>query len=160
MRTTEQTNLRTLTETEIRGIYRDQIDGDEWTFSDEREHMENLLCQRINFLLLVYSLIVTGLATAQNDHLFLYILISGLIVLALMSMGLWRACSKFLVICDICYRIKNHPIYIVNRENNARGFLFRGFGVNHLLGYCLPFICTASLVFVLVGYFCFGIRSR
>ena len=67
-----------------------------------------------------------------------------------MGLSLWRACSKLLVMLAICYRIENHPVEFVDRETAARGALFRGVRVNHMLGYWIPAICTLTLVGALV----------
>jgi hypothetical protein len=100
--------------------------------------MEDLFCQRLNFLIVVYSLIVAGLATTTDRHLFFGILCAGILITLLMGLNLWRACSKLLVMLAICYRIENHPIDLVDRETKARGAIFHGVRVNHMLGCWTP----------------------
>jgi len=156
MHESDPKNVEHLTATKINEIYQKQkIDG-QWTFSDEREHMDNLLCQRINFLLLAYALIVTGLATVQERKLFCFILISGLVLLVLMSWGIWRATAKFLIVVQLCYRIHNHPVYWVDQVNTHKsgkkesGHSVGRSTVYHKLGYWLPVVCILSLVLLLI----------
>jgi hypothetical protein len=146
----KKTNLNTLTPEEITRIYHEQCKENRWSFSDERKHMENLFCQRLNFLLVIYSLVIAGLVTTSDRHLFIGILSAGTAITFLMSLSLWRACSKLLVMFAICYRIKNHPIDLVDCETATRHTLFRGFRVNHMLGYWIPAICTLTLVVALI----------
>jgi hypothetical protein len=151
-----KTNLRTLTPSDINRIYQAQLENGEWDFSDEREHMENLFCQRLNFLLVTYALIVAGLAETNSRSLFVGILISGTVIMLFMSLSIWRVCSKLLLMLAICYRIDHHPMEYVDRENQARSALFRAMPVNHVLGYWIPAACTLSLVGGLVCFY-FGI---
>ena len=146
----KKTNLSTLTPEEITRLYHEQCKEGRWSFSDEREHMEDLFCQRLNFLLVVYSLIVAGLVATSDRYLFIGILCAGILITLLMGLSLWRACSKLLVMLAICYRIENHPVGFVDCETSARGALFRGVRVNHMLGYWIPAICTLSLAGALV----------
>ena len=145
-----KTNLSTLTPAEITRIYHEQCKEQRWSFSNEREHMENLFCQRLNFLLIVYSLIVAGLVATNARSLFIGILLAGTAITFLMGLSLWRACSKLLVMFAICYRIENHPIELVDRETATRSMLYQGFRVNHMLGYWIPAFCTLTLVAALV----------
>jgi hypothetical protein len=143
------TNLKTLTPDEITDAYKTQVAEGAWTFSDEREFGENLFCQRFNFLLVAYSLIITACASTEKMELLKLTLIVGFILCFLTTLAIWRAYAKLIVILNICYRIADHPLVLVDRENKKWSRWHRGVPVNHYLGLWIPIGCTISLAVAL-----------
>lgn len=146
MKPATQHPLLTLSEDEVKAAYDAQCSKGAWTFSDERQFAENLFCQRFNFLLVVYSLIIAGAASTSSALLFKIILSVGLVVTVLTSCTVWRSYAKVIVTLQILYRIAEHPISVVHRENQARHVLQRSFAVNLVLGVLIPLFCSASLL--------------
>jgi hypothetical protein len=65
-----------------------------WDLSQERALIENLLCQRFNFLLVFYSLIVAGAFTTSSQRNFNIVLTVGAIISSLFALPIARAQHK------------------------------------------------------------------
>ena len=65
-----------------------------WDLSQERAFIENLLCQRFNFLLVFYSLVVAGAFTANSQRNFNIVLTIGAIVSSMFALPIARAHHK------------------------------------------------------------------
>ena len=141
--------LTHLSDEEILTAYNTQCTEGQWNFSDEREFVENLFCQRVNFLLVAYSVVIAGAVAATTHLLFNIILAAGFVITAITGATVWRAYVKLIVMLRICYRIPTHPMPIVDSEVSTWPFMRKGFPVNELLGIVLPLICSGSL---LIGF--------
>ena len=73
---------------------------EDWNMSDEREFMENLLCQRFNFFLILFSLFLTAAFTAQNKITTGLVLAVGSFVCLLVWLTIYRAHWKHHWIMD------------------------------------------------------------
>lgn len=137
-------NLKKYSVEELQVALKYQRDNQSWTFFDEREFMENLMCQRFNFLLVFYSIFVAAAASTTSQRLLVAVLITGAIVTAAVWGMIWRAFVKFDIAITICYRLEHSAVSIIDQEARLRhDKLFR---VNPLIAKWIPFICLLSLV--------------
>ena len=138
--------LKTLDRDSLLSAYKKQNELYGWNISQEREFMENLFCQRFNFLLVLFSLFIAAAASAGNQSMLKAILALGALITVLTSLATWRAFEKMDIIFVMLYRLDDHPITIVDREHAARPFWRRAVRVNPLLGRWIPLICSLSLI--------------
>ncbi|MFH0920737.1 MAG: hypothetical protein V1913_10280 [Fibrobacterota bacterium] len=127
----------------------------DWNFSHEREFVENLFCQRFNFLLVIYSLFITAAASTESQTTLIIILFLGAFLSFLVSLTIWRIYAKLIVNLRIIHRLPKHPFEFIQKETDALGW--RGlFQVNFIIGKIVPIFCTISLAlgFILA---CLGI---
>jgi hypothetical protein len=122
---------------------------DGWDMSQEREFLENLLCQRFNFFLVVFGGVVAGVVGTHDEKSWLIVLWSGAIVLWLMTRTLWRAQYKLnLIFDDLKATDPEHPAVRIDRKAG-------GFSARNLIGYWIPIGCslvtTAAIVLVYLG---------
>ena len=116
----------------------------DWDFNKEREFVENLFCQRFNFLLVIYSLFITAGASTHKQANLTIILFLGTVLTLLVSMSIWRVYVKLIVNLRILHQMPKHSFEFIREEVNALGI--RGmFGVNSIIGLWVPLFCTASL---------------
>lgn len=106
MNMTNKHQLNTITTEQVREAYNKQIKNQEWNFFDERKHVEDLLCQRFNFLILAFSLFITAFSTINGETNKLIILIIGFIVILLISLTIIRAYYKLDVNLKILYKLQ------------------------------------------------------
>lgn len=88
-----------------------------WSFYEERIHMETVFSQRVNFLLLLFPVLVAAFCTAgKSSPERLIISIAGFVTLLLFYIPLKRTFFKLDIILKISYKIKmgdsidNNPI--------------------------------------------------
>ena len=115
-----------------------------WDFNSERELMENLFCQRFNFLLVIYSLFVTAAATTTSQQTLNIVLTLGALLTILVCLTIWRAYVKLIVNLRILYNLPQHAFEFIGaevKELGARGL----FGVNSIIGLWVPIFCGTSL---------------
>jgi hypothetical protein len=146
----DEWKLKTITRDQLDKLHREQSEHFDWTLSSEREFVENLFCQRFNFMLVLYSLFVAAAASANTQPKLTAILGLGALITTLTSLTIWRAYEKLIINLSMLYRLQKHPLSVVGRENDARPHLKRGFPVNSILGIWVPLICSVSLI---TGFF-------
>ncbi|HEY5741297.1 MAG TPA: hypothetical protein VIS99_02045 [Terrimicrobiaceae bacterium] len=125
----------------------------EWDMSDEREFMENLLCQRFNFFLVMFSLILTAAFTSQSDLGRTMILATGAFLSLFVWLTIYRAHVKHHWIMRHLYDRPEHPAAIVNsavKDLGPRGL----FSVSRYIGIVIPWLCIAVLVSLTVLSIC------
>lgn len=137
-------NLKKYSVEELKLALDHQRDKQSWTFFDEREFMENLMCQRFNFLLVFYSIFVAAAASTTNQRLLVAVLMTGAIVTAAVWGMIWRAFVKVDIAITTCYRLEKSAISIIDEEANLRHKTL--FKVNPLIAKWIPFVCLLSLV--------------
>ncbi|HRQ72234.1 MAG TPA: hypothetical protein PLU35_04310 [Phycisphaerales bacterium] len=119
--------------------------------SHEREFIENLLCQRFNFFLVVFGATIAGiLASAERQHL-LIVLWSAVPVLWLMTFTLWRAQHKLNLVFAELGGQTDHPAIVINRKA-------KGPSVRNLIGYGIPSFCSTLVSVALVLAYCGVLR--
>lgn len=90
---------------QIKDIYRKQKKGGSWNFYQEREYIENLFCQRINFLILSFSLFVTAFASLDDRITQIVILVVGFIITLPLSILTVRAYRKLDINLKIIFNL-------------------------------------------------------
>jgi hypothetical protein len=121
-----------------------------WTFFNEREHTETILHSRFNFLLLAYSLFINAYFWVKdnNDYINdrLTILIIGLIIVFLLSIGIYKAYTRLMILFDILYNLNEYDIFPFVYNEYKKTTLNRIFPRNAIIGYIVPIIMILSLV--------------
>lgn len=149
----KKTRFKKITDEEVRNAFAKQKSFETWNFYDEREFIENLLSQRFNYLLLVYSLFITAFAAIDGKENKLIILGTGIALNFLISLTIYRGYVKLDVNLKILHSLwDDHVFPIIRKETNARKF--RLFDVNPFIGIYIPLLCIISLIiaFVLIYF--------
>jgi hypothetical protein len=138
-------NIKTLTKEEILSIFKFQQENTGWTFYSEREFIENLFNQRFNYLIIMYSLFLTAAATVNTKQNLLIVLWLGLLFTSLVSMTIYRAFVKLIIILRILYKLENHVLQVVDKEMTTWRWkkLFRA---NQIVGIIIPLIILFTFV--------------
>ena len=106
----------TINEEDVIKAYKAQKENN-WTFFDERQHLENLFSQRVNFILLLFPVMITVFCAVDDNQGRLIVSIAGVITLLVFYIPLIRTYFKLDIVQKICYRIpmgdslKNNPTY-------------------------------------------------
>lgn len=113
-----------------------------WTMSQEREFIENLLCQRFNFFIVFFGLVVAGTVASRSERLSCVILWSGAFICLFLATTLFRAQHKLdFILNGFFENDKSHPATIVHV-----GCKDAWIGsVRHVIGYGIPSLCTLLL---------------
>lgn len=123
-----------------------------WDIYSERSFIENLFCQRINYFILTYSLVITASAMLHTQIiLFCTSLLSGIILLSCIWASLCRAYIKLDVILRIIHELpaEDNVFQLYQNEVNSL-YKFKNVRINKCLAHILPFTCVCSLVILLV----------
>jgi hypothetical protein len=136
------------------------VTQDKWSMSDERQFIENLLVQRVNFLILFYSLILGGaLNTHKQGHLTI-VLFLGTLICGLLTMSIFPLEKKLEILIAEIYNDDNHPAKKIRdqakqkTESPCLPWAFRGCD-RKIIGYWIPLICAMSLLLgFILSLFC------
>ena len=142
-------SLETISVEELKGAYKKQCEKGEWNFYDERKHIEDLLCQRFNYLILAFSLFTTAFATIEGKNNKLVVLIVGLVILTLLGGTVRRAYLKLDINLKILHKLQDadtddtterapgyNVLAIVDKEVKTRPFQF--VNMNKAIGFWIP----------------------
>lgn len=122
----------------------ENIPCDGWTMSQERAHMENLVCSRFNFLLVFVGLALTAAVTTQNPRLMITTLWLGFVVAVCLMLTVMRAHLRFDAALDALHKLTAHPA-AQTREMVGKCWYIPS--VRGLVGYVIPgFLCFSLLV--------------
>ena len=78
----------------------------EWEFSQERVFIENLFCQRFNFFIVIFSLVIAG-AVAANTQLKLDVILwLGFVLCTLVGLTLYR---NYVALISILRTLRDSP---------------------------------------------------
>ena len=116
-----------------------------WSISDERQFMENLFNQRLNFYIVIYSLIITGTLIAEEKSEKAFILGAGIILCSTLGLSLYRACHKLILILNLLHRTKQHPARRIGKYASRYKWPL-SFPINHIMGIGLPMVTVLWLV--------------
>lgn len=129
------------------------IDPGPWNLSQEREFSENLLCQRFNFFLVVFSLVAAGAAGANTQRMLLSLLLIGFFICLLLALTIYRNHVKLDWIHQTLHKVEGHPIKVVGDAieplgllkslDTPWGSLFR---VTWIIGWFIPLIACLALL--------------
>lgn len=128
--------------------------GKTWDIYSERSFIENLFCQRINYFILAYSLVITAASMLfSNLPLFCISLIFGIIILSFLWSSLCRAHIKLDVLIRMIHNLPQEDNVFSLYQNEVRSlYRFKDVKINKMLAHWLPFTCLSSLfAFLLVG---------
>jgi hypothetical protein len=117
----------------------------EWTMSDERNHLVNLLGQRLNFLLIFYSIVFAGAFGVKDQFPFIQILLFiGTLITFLLSLTIRRAQQKLNIVFEFIYKDDNHPAKLIKDR-------MKGSSKRNIIGYVIPSICWITLFVAFVA---------
>ena len=147
----------------INKAYKAQIKG-EWTFFNERLHMETVFSQRVNFILLLFPILVVTFVRVSGSAERLIISITGFIVLMIFYIPLIRTFFKLDTLQKITYKIeidgseKNNPITFLQRyfkdqyeeQHKKRIFFKRG-------SYAVIMYGIAMMICFMLGLFVYAL---
>ncbi|MFA4987116.1 MAG: hypothetical protein WC712_11060 [Candidatus Brocadiia bacterium] len=139
-------DLRVYSRKKLNEAFGERPLGAKWDFYAERAHAENLFCQRINFLLVFYSLFVMAAASVGTPEGVTVIFFLGAFITSIIGVTVWRIYVKFTILMRILRALDSNFLSFQEDETNALPGWKRGFPVNHLLGIWLPFFCAATLL--------------
>jgi hypothetical protein len=114
----------------------------DWNMSQERAFIENLLAQRFNFFLVLFSLVIAGSVNAKTQTHLQIILGIGLVICSLIALVLRRSQQKLDIILAELFADQSHPAAIVDNiaKRSQLGGSRRG-----LIGIWIPRLCCAIL---------------
>ena len=118
----------------------------DWTMSQERVFIENLLCQRFNFLLILFSLIIAGSINAKSQTNMTIILGVGTLIFSLVGLTVYRVHIKHDWIMKELYQTEGHPVKICNDAIKKLPWWQRLFSVSKLIGIIIPVVCSLVLL--------------
>ena len=128
-------------------------EGGGWDFWDERVQVENLLCQRFNFLIVCYSLFIAAFAVIPDRTSKIILLSVGCIVIWLISIFVRRAWFKldYNLKCLFVLHEKNNGIQLIDQYAANKGKLIKcilkclGIRYNQIIGSIIPNLMWISL---------------
>jgi hypothetical protein len=127
---------------------RKQFQSDSWDMSQERAFMENLFCQRFNFFIVIFSLVIAGAASANTQKKLSAILLIGSALCLLVALTIYRIYAKLIWILKALHRNEGHPVAVSSKGmKEERGFWGLPFGVNWIIGFLIPLLCCAVLLY-------------
>lgn len=127
--------------------YRDKT-SPVWDMSQERVFIEQLLNQRFNFFLVIFSLVIAGAINAKQQIHLQIILIIGLCIEILLASLLARSQEKLDLILKDLFSDPTHPAAIINTRANKCGSRRR------LVGIYIPMLCCFILaIAVLLSFY-------
>ena len=122
------------------------------SMSQERKFIENLLCQRFNFFIVFYSIIIAGSLTSKSQTHLVVILTLGSVILTFFATTLFRVQHKLDLILTEIFEIPTHPATeIKNLAENTETmpwyarFIASG-SRRKFIGYIIPAFCVFSLI--------------
>jgi hypothetical protein len=125
-----------------------------WDLSQERAFMENLFCQRFNFFIVIFSLVIAGAASANTQIKLASMLWIGLVLCVLVASTIYRNYVKLIWILRALHAIADHPVARTEAGIKSLGSK-RLFGVNSIIGIVIPVLCClVLLVGALLASFC------
>jgi hypothetical protein len=122
---------------------------DEWNLSKERAFIEDILCQRFNFLLVFYSLILAGAFTAASPRYVSLALTLGTCITLPLAVTIARVQHR--LDCIIEHLDKQHPAEMTKgwtREKEPP-LIWRFFAKEskrQWIGYWIPLLLALSLL--------------
>ena len=129
-----------------------------WDLAQERQFLENLLCQRFDFLLVFYSLIVAAAFTATEWRNAVAALVLGMILCFMSSLPIARAQYRLDVILDHLEELEtsalreSRELAEANQGRRAPGVLrlVANRSQRRWVGYYIPAVCWISLLVCLL----------
>lgn len=111
-----------------------------WDMSQERVFIENLLNQRFNFFLVVFSLVLAGAINSKIQLHLQIVLTLGAVVTTLFAAVIGRSQEKLDLILTDLFSDPSHPAAIIDKRAKKGGSQRR------LIGIWIPRICCGLLI--------------
>ena len=118
---------------------------DSWDMSQERAFIENLLCQRFNFFIVIFSLVIAGAASANTQTKLSPILSIGFLLCFLVALTIYRVYVKLIWILKELHQLKDHPVG-ASSTGIKKLRMPKLFGVNWIIGWYVPALCCLILL--------------
>jgi hypothetical protein len=132
------------------------------TIDDERVFMENLLVQRLNYMLITYAIFISGAFTVDKVYERCIIFTFGILIIGFMATTVQRAHRKHHFIMRLLYESKieikkykdvkneylDHPVKFINDKINDKEqkSTYLGRSVSTIVGRWIPIFCVFSLI--------------
>ena len=136
--------LKVFTDQEIKDALIAQK-GMDWSLYSERELLENVIAQRVNFLVASYALFITAAAAVKRQEHLSMVFFLALCLLGLLSLAIYRVYIRLDVVNKMLYKADdNHVLPMVQKEILALGSkAFRN--ANPLIGKWIPIFCICTM---------------
>jgi len=122
----------------------------DWTLSNERAHIESILCQRVNFLLVFVGLVLAA-ASQSKGYLFVGIVLTfGTIAIAIIAVPIFRAQHRLNI--NIGMLEATHVSNLIKGRANGAPCRLINSSRRNWVGYLLPIVC-------LIGMFTFMVLA-
>ena len=116
-----------------------------WDLNQERIFLENLLQQRFNFFIVVFTLIMAGGTSANSISELNWLLMVGFFLCILLGLSVYRVFTKVDAVLRMIREIDDHVMHVVAIEAEKRKWPF-SFKVNDIIGYVIPLFCLLVIV--------------
>jgi hypothetical protein len=116
-----------------------------WDMSQERAFIENLFCQRFNFFIVIFSLVIAGAASANTQEKLSAILWIGFILCFFVALTIYRIYVKLIWILKSLHKLKEHPVG-ASSAGIKELRMPKLFGVNWIIGWFIPALCCVILL--------------
>lgn len=125
-----------------------------WSFSDEREFMENLYVGRFNYFLVIFSLFLTaGFANTFTTYKSVVFYFGGFI-LFLVWLPLYRGYKKHDRIMRIIFRnTPDHPANKIESIMHLEGYKPK-YKASKLMGVYIPWLCILFILAIALSISC------
>ncbi|WP_455217996.1 hypothetical protein [Kaarinaea lacus] len=110
-----------------------------WDMSQERIFIYTLLNQRLQFLIVFFSIVVAGAINATSQERIEIILIFGTMISWLLGITIVRTQARLTKILNILAQDPGHPFTVVTQETKQKH------RIQPLISYIIPAICATSL---------------
>ncbi len=148
--------LRLTSDEEIKDALQFQQKHSSWNLYLEREFLENTLNQRVNFVIASFALFVTAAATVKQVISFRVVLLTGAILLFVLTITTWRVYIRLDIVLKMLYKTDPKEVLpFVQREVSALKWKALS-GMIKWIYFGVPAICTFILtlgfILSLVGW--------
>jgi hypothetical protein len=128
--------------------YKDDFKGDNWTLSNERAFMEDLVYKRLTlFLAIMGALIAAAINLRELPGLALLLLALGTLLLWMMQQAIERAQRKLDIILTLLFSSSKHPTGYINT-------ILKDEGRVGLVGHIVPKAVCILLTLAVAVEFC------
>lgn len=135
---------------EIRKAYKFQLNNSDWTFYSEREFVENVLSQRFNYLVLLYSLFISAFVVIDGETNKNILLLLGFFIVSLMGITIYRVYVKLMINLEILDSLEEmHAFHFIRKKTNKNKW-YSIFRVNPIIGKWLPLFFSISFLILLL----------
>jgi len=136
----------------IRKAYEFQLENSpNWTFFQEREFWETKFHNGFNFLILFYSLFISGFVMAKDREIKIIILSIGFLMSVLMFIYIYRFYFRVIILSKIIYNLGNqYTLPFMYEEVKSQG-LKAGFPVDKIIGIIIPLFMNLTFLIGIIA---------